>query len=131
MSLSLDDLPASVSEFCTERHLATLTTMRPDGSAHVSPVGFSWDGEAKVARVIAGDASQKVVNARRDARVVLCQVDGGRWLSLEGRARVTSDPVEVAEAERRYGSRYQAPRPNPSRVAIIIEVNRVLGRPAL
>ena len=131
MSLPLDDLPASVSEFCTERHLATLTTMRLDGSAHVSPVGFSWDGEAKVARVIAGDASQKVINARRDARVVLCQVDGGRWLSLEGRARVTSNPVEVAEAERRYGARYQAPRPNPSRVAIIIEVDRVLGRSAL
>lgn len=129
MALPLDDLPASVSEFCTERHLATLTTMRPDGSAHVSPVGFSWDGEAKVARVIAGDASQKVINARRDARVVLCQVDGGRWLSLEGKARVTSDPGEVAEAERRYGDRYQPPRPNPSRVAIVIEVDRVLGRP--
>ncbi len=129
MALPVDNLPASVSEFCTERHLATLTTMRPDGSAHVSPVGFSWDGEAKVARVIAGDASQKVINARRDARVVLCQVDGARWLALEGRARVTSDPAEVAEAERRYGARYQAPRPNPSRVAIVIEVERVLGRP--
>ena len=39
-------LPPEVTEFLTERHLATLTTIRPDGTPHVVAVGFTWDAEA-------------------------------------------------------------------------------------
>ena len=60
-------------------------------------------------------------------RVALCQVDGRRWLTLEGWGRVSDDPAEVAEAEARYAARYQAPRPNPERVVLLVEVDRVLG----
>ena len=35
------DLPAEVTAFLTERHCATLTTLRPDGTPHVVPVGFT------------------------------------------------------------------------------------------
>ena len=35
MPLDPHDLPESVLEFLTERHLATLTTLRQDGSPHV------------------------------------------------------------------------------------------------
>jgi hypothetical protein len=64
----------------------------------------------------------------RAGRAAVGQVDGGRWLSLEGPARVVRDGAAVAEAEARYAERYQDPRPNPERVAIEIEVTRVLGR---
>src|SRR5690606_37891896 len=37
--------------FVTERHLATLTTLRPDGTPHVVPVGFTWDPAAGVLRI--------------------------------------------------------------------------------
>ncbi len=47
-----DLTPASLA-FMTERHLATFTTLRRDGSPHAVPVGFTWDAEALVARVIA------------------------------------------------------------------------------
>jgi PPOX class probable F420-dependent enzyme len=124
-------LPDEVLAFLTERWLATLTTVRPDGSPHVVAVGFTYDpSEAKV-RVITGRGSRKVANiktAGNDARAVVCQVDGGRWLALEGRARVSEDPDDVAEAVRRYTLRYRAPRDNPRRVAIEIAVDRVLGR---
>ena len=40
--------PASLA-FLTERHLATFTTLRRDGSPHAVPVGFTWDDEALVA----------------------------------------------------------------------------------
>ena len=59
--------------------------------------------------------------------VALCQVDGARWLTLEGAARVTGDPDEVAEAVDRYRRRYREPRVNPRRVAIEVAVTRVLG----
>jgi uncharacterized pyridoxamine 5'-phosphate oxidase family protein len=37
------DLTPEMLEFLRERHLATLTTLRPDGSPHVVPVGFTYD----------------------------------------------------------------------------------------
>ncbi len=36
-------LPGTALEFLTERHLASLTTLRADGSPHVVPVGFTYD----------------------------------------------------------------------------------------
>lgn len=116
--------------FLAERHLATLTTVRPDGSPHVIAVGFSFDPEAAIVRVITSGASRKVrnIDAHTEGRAVVCQIDGGRWLSLEGIASVSRDPGHVAEAERRYAERYQAPRERDDRVAIEIRVDRILGR---
>ncbi|KGN37452.1 hypothetical protein N803_13755 [Knoellia subterranea KCTC 19937] len=114
-------------DFVAERHLATLTTLRRDGSPHVVPVGFTWDSEAGVARVITSGGSQKARNAGRGARAVLCQVDGRHWLSLEGPSRVLSDSASVTDAESRYAVRYRPPRVNPERVVIEIQVDRVLG----
>ena len=41
MAHDLDDLPAGLLTFLTERHLATLTTLHADGSPHVVPVGVT------------------------------------------------------------------------------------------
>lgn len=124
------DLTPAAREFLAERHLASLTTSRADGSAHVVPVGFTWDDDAGVARVITRDLSQKGRNAARGGRAVVCQVDGRRWLTMEGPVSVASDPDEVREGERRYAERYRVPRENPRRVVIQIEVDRVLGSAA-
>ena len=121
------DLSPAVTDFLTERHLATLTTLRPDGSPHVVAVGFTWDPEARLVRVITNGASRKVAHARAGGRAVVAQVDGRRWLSLEGTASVSDDPERVAEAVRRYALRYKEPRPNPERVVVEIAVDRVLG----
>jgi PPOX class probable F420-dependent enzyme len=122
---------AAAADFLTERHLATLTTYRADGSAHVVPVGFTWDEAAGLARVITSGSSQKAANVRRDGRAVLCQVDGRRWVTLEGTARVAGDPGRVVgDAVARYAVRYRQPRENPARVALEIAVTRVLGSPA-
>lgn len=130
MAFDPRDLSADAIAFVTERHLATLTTMRANGSPHVVPVGFTWDPAACIARVITSAGSVKVRNARRDGRAVLCQVDGRRWIALEGVPRVRSDAASVADAVARYAVRYQQPRPNPERVVLEIEVDRVLGNVA-
>jgi len=122
------DLTDDAHAFLAERHLGTFSTTRGDGTLHVCAVGFTWDAEATLVRVITNDGSQKVRNVERTGRAAVAQVDGGRWLSLEGPAGVTRDPVAVAEAVTRYTARYQEPRPNPARVAIEITVERVLGR---
>ncbi|MGK2928292.1 MAG: PPOX class F420-dependent enzyme, partial [Acidimicrobiales bacterium] len=61
-------------------------------------------------------------------RAVVSQVDGRRWLSLEGPATVTSDPDRCRDAERRYAQRYRQPKQRDDRVVIEISVDRVLGR---
>jgi PPOX class probable F420-dependent enzyme len=134
MSLDPADLPAAAVAFARERHLATLTTLRPDGTPHVVPVGFTWDPEARLVRIITFAPSRKVRNLRaaaaagRTPRAVVCQVDGGRWLTFEGPATVTADPDRVAEAVRRYAGRYRQPGERADRVAVEIAVDRVLGR---
>lgn len=128
MPLDPRDLPAEVTAFLTERHLATLTTLRPDGTPHVVAVGFTWDAEAQLVRVITNGGSRKVAHVRAGSpRAVVAQVDGRRWLSLEGVPLVSDDPARVAEAVRRYALRYRQPRENPERVVIEIAVDRVLG----
>ena len=129
MALDPAALPAPALTFLTERHLATLTTLRPDGTPHVVAVGFTWDAGAQTARVITSGTSRKAANVRAGSRAVVAQVDGRRWLSLEGTALVSDDPERVAEAVRRYAERYRQPTKNPHRVVIEITVDRVLGKP--
>jgi F420H(2)-dependent biliverdin reductase len=119
--------PGALS-FLTERHLATLTTLRPDGSPHVVPVGVTYDPATGTARVITSGTSAKVRHVRAShQRVAVCQVDGRRWLTLEGTAVVRDDPAAVADAVARYAQRYRQPRENPARVVLEISVDRVLG----
>jgi PPOX class probable F420-dependent enzyme len=120
-------LSPAAQEFLSERHLATLTTVRPDGTPHVVAVGFTWDQEAGLARVITDGGSRKAAHVRAGSRAVVAQVDGPRWISMEGPAVVSDDHDRVRDAVRRYAGRYRVPRENPTRVVIEITVDRVLG----
>ncbi|WP_415042237.1 pyridoxamine 5'-phosphate oxidase family protein [Gordonia sp. (in: high G+C Gram-positive bacteria)] len=122
-----EDLTDEALSFLTERHLATLATTRADGSPHVVAVGFTYDPDERLVRVITFDGSQKVRNAERGPRAAVTHVDGPRWLTLEGPVRVSRDPARIRDAEHRYGQRYREPKPNPRRVVIEIPVDRVMG----
>ncbi|MGY1844201.1 pyridoxamine 5'-phosphate oxidase family protein [Modestobacter sp. SYSU DS0875] len=114
--------------FLTERHLATLTTLRADGTPHVVPVGVTFDPATGTARVITSGTSVKARHVRAgQSRVAVCTVDGRRWATLEGTAVLREDAASIADAEARYARRYKQPRPNPARVVIEISVDRVLG----
>ena len=132
MALDPDQLDDDVLTFLRERHLATLTTLRTDGSPHVVAVGFSYDAGAKVARVITWATSQKAINAGRmeaaGQRAAVCQVDGGRWLALEGPVRLVTDPNAVTPGVDGYAERYQPPKERDDRAVIEIDVDRILGR---
>ncbi len=125
------DITPEMLQFLQERHLATLTTLRHDGSPHVVAVGFSYDAAARCARVITFSTAQKSKNAARGGRAAVSQVDGRRWLTLEGTVRLVTkenSPDEIAAAVAGYARRYQDPKQREDRVAIIIDVDRVLGR---
>ncbi len=128
MALDPAALDDAVLTFLSERHLASLTTLRADGSPHVVPVGFGYDAEARIVRIISFAGSQKVVNALRGGRAAVSQVDGGRWLTLEGTVTATDDAERVAAAVAAYAARYREPSERADRVAIEINVDRILGR---
>jgi len=120
--------------FVTDRHLATLSTLRRDGSPHLVPVGFTFEASGDgtgVVRIITSGPTQKVRNTRRDGRVAVSQVEGARWLTLSGTARILEQPDEVQDAVARYSARYRAPRENPLRVVIAFEVTRAMGSAGL
>ncbi len=128
MAHDLDGLGSELLAFLAERHLATLTTLRADGTPHVVPVGVTYDPDARLARVITSRTSAKARHVREgQARVAVCQVEGRRWVTLEGAATVRDDAESVAEAVRRYAERYRQPRENPARVVLEIAVDRILG----
>lgn len=114
-------------EFLSEYHLATLSTLGRGDRIHAVPVGITYrDG---VVRVIGSRGSQKFLNVRRAGRASVNTVDGGRWISFEGPARIVEDADAVALAVELYAARYRQPRPNPERVVLELEVERVLGSP--
>ncbi|MFE1902629.1 pyridoxamine 5'-phosphate oxidase family protein [Streptomyces gardneri] len=123
----------SYLSFWREYHMCTLTTPRPDGTPHVVAVGVTYDPEGGYARVITNKNSRKVANvlaAGADgARVAVCQVDKGRWATLEGVAHIRTEAEVVADAVDRYAARYgRTPAPNPDRVVIEIALTRAMGR---
>ncbi|MFJ1756406.1 pyridoxamine 5'-phosphate oxidase family protein [Kitasatospora sp. NPDC088134] len=132
MAHDLHHLDPAYLDFWRERHICTLTTLRPDGTPHVVPVGATYDPETRTARVISSAESRKVRNVlaagEAGLRVALCQVDRARWATLEGRAVIRDDAAAVADAVRRYTERYRQPRENPARVVVEIAVDRALGR---
>ena len=119
------NLTPEAQQFVTDYHLASLSTFASDGTIHVVPVGFTVvDG---VARVITSGGSQKVRTIERNANVTISQVEGARWITLVGTAHIARDAASVAEAVELYTGRYRAPRVNPARVAIVIDVHKVMG----
>ena len=128
MSLDPAALGEEVLTFLVERHLATLTNVRADGTPHVVPVGFTYEPATRLARVITSGPSAKARNAGRPGALgALCQVDRARWLTLSGPLRVATDAETVDDAVRRYAGRYRQPRVNPLRVVLVMEVTRIMG----
>lgn len=121
-----DQLTGDELAFLAQRHLGTLTTLRADGTPHVVAIAFTYDDGA--ISIISSDGTQKVRNVEERSRAVVCQVDGRRWLALEGDAEVLRSPDDVTEGERLFETRYRPVSENPRRVVIRFRVDRVLGR---
>jgi len=119
----------AAAAFTEERHLAILSTPGLRGGVHSVAVGFTL--ASGVVRIITTDGTQKVRNVERAGVATVAQVDGRRWLSLSGTARVRREPDEVARAVALYAVRYRQPSPNPRRVVIEIVVDGVLGSPGM
>jgi PPOX class probable F420-dependent enzyme len=114
----------ALQAFLAERHLAVLVTQRADGTPHAVPVGFTLVGGC--VRVITFSTSVKARNADRGGRASVTQIDGGRWVTLEGPVRLLTDASSVSDAVTAYARRYRQPKERVDRVVVEIEVDHVM-----
>jgi len=87
-------IPDKYLDLTKKKAFAQLATLMPDGSPHVSPVWFEYDGKNIVINSAKGRVKDK--NMRRDPRVGLDIVDPEnpyRHLSIRGRV------VEITEKD--------------------------------
>ncbi|CAL9667012.1 hypothetical protein SUDANB1_07265 [Streptomyces sp. enrichment culture] len=116
---------------------AKLSTVRADGSPHVTPIWFLLDGNEVVFNT--GKDSVKGRNILRDGRIALC-VDDDRppysFVVLRGRARVSDDLDEIRHWAIRIGARYMgeeraeefgARNGVPGELLVRVTVDRVLA----
>ena len=124
-----DQAGPAFAGFITDRYLAVRTLVRPNGQPHTTPVGFTWDQAAGLARVItwSGSMKSRLLEAGELAGTI-CQLDGGRWVTLEGPCSVTGEPGACADAVARYAARYTQPKDRGSeRRVITMVVERILA----
>jgi PPOX class probable F420-dependent enzyme len=89
--------PDDAREFVARNHRAVLITRRSSGGLQTSPVLVGVDGEGMLV-ISTREGAYKTRNLRRDPTAVLCVLsDGffGRWLQIEGSARVVSLPAAM------------------------------------
>ena len=83
---------AETERFLREPHISIVTTIRPDGTPHMTPVWHLFDGHRVFVAV--EESSVKARNVRNDTRVALCVAaceSSQRWASLDGVAELTKD----------------------------------------
>ncbi|MGV9252209.1 pyridoxamine 5'-phosphate oxidase family protein [Streptomyces sp. NPDC003697] len=119
--------PAVRLRLAEERNV-WLCTVRPDGSAHVTPVWFVYQSSRWW---IGSDLSSvKVRNIRKEPRVSLALEDGRFPVVAEGDALLMGDgfPREIVAAfEQKYAWDVSAPtRPGSKRVLLEVRVRRWL-----
>jgi PPOX class probable F420-dependent enzyme len=133
MMNSLDDRQ---KRFVMKPRIATLATIRANGSPHITPVWFRYEDGDFVVSVDRG--SQKHRNIERDSRVELCIDDRERppfhTVIVRGRASVEPSPskewrlaLAVHYLGEEKGHRYVESNDNPNGVLLRIAPERISG----
>jgi len=130
---SPQQIAPALIDFVTERHLAILTLVRPDGRPHSTPIGFMWDDESKEVKIITWSGSLKTRLLEKGNLVgSVAQVDGGRWVTFEGVCSVRSDSDVCEDAVDRYAKRYSPPKDRGAdRRVITMAVSQILASNSL
>jgi PPOX class probable F420-dependent enzyme len=114
-----------------EPNLATVATIRRDGSAQLTPVWIDWDGENVVFNTAEGRAKPR--NIRRNPVVsvqVVDREDEYRWVSITGQAQISEDGAveHIHELSRRYRGRDYDLTPGQQRLIVRVKPERVTVR---
>jgi PPOX class probable F420-dependent enzyme len=110
------------------KNLATVATLRRDGSAQLTPVWIDWDGENVVFNTAEGRFKPR--NIRRNPVVSVQVVDHDdpyRWISVTGPAEIVEDGADehINELAHRYRGRDYSYVPGEKRLIVRIKPERI------
>lgn len=99
---------AEVSNALDDADLAWLTTVRPDGRPHVTPVIFAWLGGAVF--FVTGPEERKAKNLERNAHCIIttgCNtLDEGLDVVVEGESAAVSDAARLRKVADALAAKY-------------------------
>jgi PPOX class probable F420-dependent enzyme len=133
------EIPDSARDFLATGPLATVVTIDPDGTPHVTLAWAGLDGDEAVMATFFGVDQKKVTNLRRDPRVVLSFIakehTGERlhpYLVLQGRARIEEGgALEVMDGLAEYyigpGAKFPM-REVPPGLVYRVTIERIYGQ---
>ena len=126
-------IPAEYLDLFNKRAFASLGTVRPNGSARVTPVWCDLEGEFVILNTAKGRHQDK--NIRRDGRVALVIVDPEnpyRYLEIRGHAVETFEKdadLHLDKMSKKYLGTDQYPYKQPGEVRVLykVQVEQVHG----
>jgi PPOX class probable F420-dependent enzyme len=112
-------------------NLATVATIRRDGSPHLTPVWIDWDGQDVLFNTAEGRAKPRHI--RRNPVVGVEVIDGHdpyRWVSVTGPAEIVEEGAveHIQELSRRYTGRDFNLRADQKRLIVRVKPERVTAR---
>jgi uncharacterized protein len=125
-----------VSDFVTQRRVGSLATIKRNGRAQLSNVGYTFDADSGLVRMSLTDDRVKVKNLRRDPRASLLvqSKDGWTYAVLEGDMTLTPpaaapDDATVDELVEVYRAVAGKEHPDWDEFrAAMVEEKRLVGR---
>jgi|SRR5262245_5132478 len=118
--------------FLKSKNLATVATIRPDGSAQLTPVWVDWDGENVVFNTAEGRYKPRYIRENPIVSIdVLDREDPYRWISVTGPAEITDEGAEehINELSHRYNDgRDYSYVPGEKRLIVRVRPERVNAR---
>jgi PPOX class probable F420-dependent enzyme len=135
----MPEIPDSVRDLLATGPLATVVTIDPDGTPHVTLSWAGLDGDELVMATFFGTDQKKVTNLRRDPRIVVSFIQKEPsdqplhpYLVIEGRARIEEGgALEVMDhlAEYYIGPGAQFPmREVPPGIVYRVAIDRIYGQ---
>jgi PPOX class probable F420-dependent enzyme len=126
-------LTAAERAFLENPYIGVVTTLRPDGSPHSTPVWVDVDDDGVSFNTARPRAKPRHLDA--DPRVALVVVDPNdelRWLSVTGAATMTEDGAndQIDRLARKYRGhdRYMSHRDGETRVSVRISPTWIESR---
>jgi PPOX class probable F420-dependent enzyme len=119
-------IPENYLDLTQKKAFAQLATLMPDGSPHVSPVWFEYDGKEILVNSAKGRVKDR--NVRRDPRVGIDIVDPDnpyRHLSIRGRVvDITERGADehIDKLAKKYMGLDKYPKRQPGEVRVIYRI---------
>jgi PPOX class probable F420-dependent enzyme len=112
-------------EFLQQPYYAALTTLREDGSPHTTVVWVDADDEGVLFNTATGRAKPR--HLERDPRVSLTVIDpndGYRWLSVDGRAEMTTEGADphIDKLAKKYLGKDAYPWHKPEEQRLVVRI---------